>query len=68
MLCKRQTSYEYDKNLKKNHRNFSEHQRFRQIFLRCQRWLKRQGVTGPLAVYEQVLHCRESNPDYTSRW
>ena len=48
MLRKRQTSYEYDKNLKKNHRNFSEHQRFRQIFIRCQRWLKRQGVTAPL--------------------
>ena len=47
MLRKRQTSYEYDKDFKKNHRNFSDHQRFRQIFFRCQRWLKRQGVTGP---------------------
>ena len=48
MLCKRQTSYEYDKNFKENHRNFSVRQRFRPIFLRCQRWLKRQGVTAPL--------------------
>ena len=47
-LRKRQTSYKYDKNSKKNHRNFSEHQRFRQFFFRCKRWLNRQGVTGPL--------------------
>ena len=48
MLRKRQTSYDYVKNLKKNHRNFNEHQRFRQFFIRCKRWLNRQGVTGPL--------------------
>ena len=66
MLCKRQTSYEYDKNFKKNHRNFSEHQRFRQIILHCQRWLKRQGVTAPLArtwpnykkAFKRTKHCK----------